>query len=112
MGENRGKRSVDSIKRTHINESFQGKTELYAGAYTYIYAHPVPLRHQCVFALVLFASADRNTDREKEKERGKGKWNRVENPGAMDCEKNCTPFFSPSSSCHQMFQNVHLRNDL
>ena len=30
-------RARDSIKRTHINESFQGKTELYAIPYIYTY---------------------------------------------------------------------------
>ena len=29
----------DSIKRTHINESFQGKTELYALSYARIHSH-------------------------------------------------------------------------
>lgn len=38
----------DSIKRTHINESFQGKTELYAGA-----SISTRARHACTYTRAL-----------------------------------------------------------
>jgi len=43
-GRTRGLCGRDSIKRTHINESFQSKTELYAGA-----SISTRVRHACTY---------------------------------------------------------------